>query len=747
MGSSLVWVCRAVPFQSRLRGTVDGISPIDVHELFEWQTACAPEMKKVTLPPYPLRALHLVAIWAYAVSQPVFSLLDANPEFLVVRGSSRLEVVVFAVLLVLGPPLVALASELVVGTASSRTADLLHLVYLGVFVAPLALQLMKAFDASRVVAVLSTAAVAVLAVNVYARFRAARLFLAFSLTLPVVGFFSFVWAVPLATTDEVSRVNLKISARTPVVVLVLDELPTSSLLASDGSIDEKRYPSFARLARDGTWYPAATTVHEYTTHAVPAILDGRLPEPDALPTLGDHPGNLFTLLGESYDLRVVQNSTRLCPRRFCPSVGGGSVARRLQSLFSDVRVAYLHRILPTSLAYGLPTVDGRWGGFADEVPETRASDPILGARDVHEVNRSLSNSTGRPRGDFELFLSSIQRGEPARTLHFMHALLPHSPWRFFPSGREYGNDAAIDGSLRNSWNDWANDPWFVQQVYQRHLLQVGYTDRLLGRVLERLETTGLYERALVVVTADHGMSFVVGGKRRTVNRENIADIARVPLLIKFPGQRKGRVDPRAVRTIDLFPTIAAVLGVRLPWAIDGHSLLATELEPARVVVMQQNGTRVDASPEEVERRMDVTVRRKLALFGEGEDSLYRIGTNPRLLGLSVAGMRTQQSSAIRVHFDGEGLLDDVVMSSSFVPARITGFIEGTEIPNGAELAVAVNGRIAALTRCFSDDGGRRFTALAPETMFRNGFNRVELLLIEGVPSAPRLIKLGESSAA
>ena len=54
----------------------------------------------MTFPPFRWRFAHLAALWGYGVSQPVFSMLGGNPEFLVVRGSTRLDVVVFAVLLV-----------------------------------------------------------------------------------------------------------------------------------------------------------------------------------------------------------------------------------------------------------------------------------------------------------------------------------------------------------------------------------------------------------------------------------------------------------------------------------------------------------------------------------------------------------------------------------------------------------------------------------------------------------------------
>ena len=68
----------------------------------------------------------------------------------------------------------------------------------------------------------------------------------------------------------------------------------------DGHIDAARYPNFARLARDATWYRNATTVADYTERAVPALLTGDRPTTAALPIASDHPESLFTLLGGNY---------------------------------------------------------------------------------------------------------------------------------------------------------------------------------------------------------------------------------------------------------------------------------------------------------------------------------------------------------------------------------------------------------------------------------------------------------------
>jgi Sulfatase len=686
------------------------------------------------LPSYPWRAVHLLVVWAYAVSQPIFSMLEANPELIVVRGSSRLEVVVFATILVLAPPMLALAIELVVRLASRVAADVLHLVFLGVFVLPLGLQLLKRIEPSAGAALVGAGVVALLAIFLYSRFTAVRLFLAFSAALPIVGFITFVWQVPVATATDVPSADVTVGRPAPVVVVVLDEFPVSSLLDSKGRIDTVRYPNFARLARDGTWYANATTVHVATTKAVPAILDGMMPRAGSLPTTRDHPRNLFTTLADSYDLRVAEHLTHLCPPTRCPSVDPASLPRRLPGLFSDVRVGYLYRVLPESMTDDLPRIDQSWAGFGD-------------ADDPEAIEEDFGVFAAEGRQDIGGLVSSINRGESDRILHFVHLVMPHSPWRFLPSGREYGNGWAIDG-LEAAWRTWDENPVLVRHGYQRHLLQVGYTDRLLGRMLDRLDATGVYEKALVVVTADHGASFVPGKAHRFVTRENMADIARVPLFVKYPHQRSGTVDREVARTIDVFPTIVDVLDVQPQLAVDGRSLVEPRPPARKVTVLGPDDRPVTATIAEVEGSMAETLRRKHVWFGEGHDSLYELGENTILLGHRVdeVGLR-RRSATVQARLDGAHHFADVRLATSFVPSRITGTIDGAEIGRDVELAVAVNGRIAALTRCFRHDGRQRFSALVPESVFREGRNVVELLAIEGKRSEPVIVKLGKSSAS
>ena len=103
----------------------------------------------------------------------------------------------------------------------------------------------------------------------------------------------------------------------------------------------------------------------------------------------------------------------------------------------------------------------------------------------------------------------------------------------------------------------------------RHTLQLQYADRALGAVLDRLRELGTYDESLIVVTADHGVAFTQDSAMRGVSDDNYEEILWTPLLVKAPGQERAEVDDVPVQTIDILPTLAAMLGVDLPDEVDG----------------------------------------------------------------------------------------------------------------------------------------------------------------------------------
>ena len=182
----------------------------------------------------------------------------------------------------------------------------------------------------------------------------------------------------------------------------------------------------------------------------------------------------------------------------------------------------------------------------------------------------------------EIFREFVERIEPGRTLSLHHSDLPHAPYQYTPT-RRYTTETGLPGL---SAEQWTEDPAPVREGLRRYLLQLGLVDRLLGELVGRLKRIGLFDRALVVVTADHGVAFQAGDSRRNVDAKNIGEIAGVPLLIKAPGQRRGRIVDSAATTEDILPTIGSLLGAR--WSAGGRSL-ENASGSARVTVAGEGG--------------------------------------------------------------------------------------------------------------------------------------------------------------
>jgi membrane-anchored protein YejM (alkaline phosphatase superfamily) len=99
-------------------------------------------------------------------------------------------------------------------------------------------------------------------------------------------------------------------------------------------------------------------------------------------------------------------------------------------------------------------------------------------------------------------------------------------------------------------------------VITQYLQQVGYVDWFLGMLLKKLETAELYHEALIILTADHGVSFQRGLSRQEIEKGNKRNILKVPMFVKLPWQREGKIIERLVSGIDILPTIVDVLGVK-----------------------------------------------------------------------------------------------------------------------------------------------------------------------------------------
>jgi hypothetical protein len=658
----------------------------------------------------------IFGFWNLAVAAPLLGTLARNPTFLVVRGMRTGDILLFVLILcAVLPGFLALAHRLLeMGSSRARTAFSLALFSLLVLL--LALPYLKTvFKESFVGPVLLGAAITGWVILTCFRYSWIRTGVR-ALSLAAAGLpilFLLLPAIrPLLFAGNARIPHVKVTSRTPVVLVIFDELALNSLLDDKLQIQASRFPNFHWFAQHSTWFRATSSVSADSVTSITSILTGTHVRGEAIPTLHAHPRNLFTILGRSYSVHAIELMTHLSAMNTQehPGQPGQNVVLRTCLLFEDLSLIYLHIVSPSSLEERLPPVNTNWGDFLH-----RGTTPLGAVRAFPDVDEVI------PR-----FLALLSQDDGKPSIYFAHVMLPHGTWRYLPSGRRYTLLGPSDALLRNTILHYP-DPDVVRG-WQRHLLQVGYADRVLGEFVAQMKEVDLFDRALIVITADHGLTFYYSQPCRKTCPQNYGDVLAVPLLIKLPYQKEGRVLDIPTESIDILPTILDVLKVSVPWRMDGHSALDPNF-PRR-----KNRPWSDKILYPVDLFGGNTISRKLQLFGSDWDSLYRSGPRPDVLGQPVDSVQPTDSTRFRVLISGESEYENVSLESPDIPCFVSGRVARLRQTPGAPpnlvVGIAVNGVFRATTRTATVLNRKDFfAALVPESAFRPGKNTVEVRVL------------------
>lgn len=126
-----------------------------------------------------------------------------------------------------------------------------------------------------------------------------------------------------------------------------------------------------------------------------------------------------------------------------------------------------------------------------------------------------------------------------------------------------GDAANLDGVID------AEDTRFLKAIYDA---KVKAADERLGKFLATAKENGLLDKSIIAIVGDHGEEFMEHhylDHGATLCEHQL----HVPMMIRFPKGEQHKVIDAPVRTIDVFPTIFAALGVKGPDNVDGTSLL------------------------------------------------------------------------------------------------------------------------------------------------------------------------------
>ena len=133
---------------------------------------------------------------------------------------------------------------------------------------------------------------------------------------------------------------------------------------------------------------------------------------------------------------------------------------------------------------------------------------------------------------------------------------------------------------------WFTTPpnWGLGEQAQRETIRayyasISFLDANVGRLLDALDRLGLARNTVVVFISDHG--YHLGEQGQWMKQTLFERSARAPLIVAGPGvTAAGRASTRIVEFVDLYPTLAALTGLRPPAGLHGRSLAPLLKNPA-----------------------------------------------------------------------------------------------------------------------------------------------------------------------
>jgi arylsulfatase A-like enzyme len=348
-------------------------------------------------------------------------------------------------------------------------------------------------------------------------------------------------------------------AGTPDVILVSLDTTRADHLSTFGYARETS-PVLTKLAADALLFTQARSPAGWTLPAHASMLTGLYPSRHGAHLAGGW------LAGQSIDGRrnvaypLPEDRTTLAEALRDRGYETGAVVANFSYLYRD---------------YGLAQGFGRY----DDAPGLllRVRPPVV--RLVRAIRPGFCVKPFRTARDVNAaglaWLDGVPPGRPA--FLFLNYMEPHQPWmaeapfdRWVweqPQARRLLERDLYTHEVKRFTDE---EIGFIRASYDG---QIAAMDAALGQLVDALKARGRWEKAVVIVTADHGEML---GEHDTVGhmgRMLYEPLVHVPLVVKLPGAARPRGrDDRPVQLVDVVPTVLAQAGAPMIPGVQGEAL-------------------------------------------------------------------------------------------------------------------------------------------------------------------------------
>jgi arylsulfatase A-like enzyme len=397
----------------------------------------------------------------------------------------------------------------------------------------------------------------------------------------------------------------------PVILVTWDTTRADHLSAY--GYPQETTPNLERFAHVATRYTDATAAADWTLPSHGSLFTGVYPGwhqahshsvfPPVIRPLNPQIPTLASILSQKgyYTAAVVANNVFLVPE--------WGLNRGFNGFDVEAPVPVLPTYQHFYLRHGLRSILGEWFDADFDSVFRRAED----------INRNtfklMDDNSVRDRSFF-LFLNYMDAHSPYAAPAGRKKTL--SLWKVRDMQEQfYRRKQQIPASARD-------------ELVSRYDAGIRDQDQAFAELLEWLKRRNLYDRALIILTSDHGEAF--GENGRIEHGVGVAqDQVHVPLFIKFPHQTAGAVVTTPVSHVDVLPTILDTLGYTIPSHVQGRSLRDPAALNGRTIYTESYCNHFFGKFDPTLDRTERAMRRgnlKLVLSTSGKDELYDLSADP-----------------------------------------------------------------------------------------------------------------------
>lgn len=136
------------------------------------------------------------------------------------------------------------------------------------------------------------------------------------------------------------------------------------------------------------------------------------------------------------------------------------------------------------------------------------------------------------------------------------------------------NSSQIYNALKGEWNEvkyFKKALKSTQELLANYDACINFVDHEIGKILELLKQEDLYDKSIIIITADHGESLIE--HNIFFDHHGLYDVTiKIPLIIKFPHYSHKEING-FVQSIDIFPTLIDYLKIPTSLPMNGRSMI------------------------------------------------------------------------------------------------------------------------------------------------------------------------------